>query len=181
MLRRTMKNTRVITALVIMGIIAYSGYYVATKPELTPTSNIVMRDISFFQTHTKKNVIFMLSWKKDLEAKSASDMKNYTVEQVEPDGSNWKAKEGGKKCTISFAQYVYSPWLDTEDKRKKAAPLKPDESARVTQLFVDIQPKEELNDYFRVTVRNVTAKSGENIESESTVIKINDFNKFIKM
>lgn len=181
MLRRTMKKTRVITALVLLGIVGYSVYYVTTKPELSPTSNIVMRDVSFFQTHSKKNVIFMVSWKKDLESKSASDMKNYTVEQVEPDGSGWKLKENGKKCTVTFAQYVYSPWLDTEDKRKKAAPLQPDESAKVTQLFVNVEPKEELNDYFRVTVRNISAKSGEEIDSETAIIKINDFNKFIKM
>ena len=53
---------------------------------------------------------------------------------------------------------------------------------KITQLFVDINPKEEINDYYKVTVKNIESLSGEKIDSEEYgVIQINNFNKFIKM
>lgn len=181
MLRRTVKNIRLLTGVLIAGMIGGTIFYSLTKPEMTISKNLVLSETSFFQTRGQDYVIFMLTWKEDLVSKSAGDINNYTVEQVEPDGKGWKVKENGKKCRISFAQYVYSPWLDTEEKRKKAGAQRPDESQKVTQLSVYIEPKGELNDYFRVTAKNIVSKSGKSIASEESVVRITDFNKFIKM
>lgn len=181
MLRRTIKNVRLTTGIFLALIIGYLVFYTLTKPEMVISKNVVLSKTSFFQTRGQDYVIFMLNWKEDLVAKSAGNIENYTVEQVEPDYRGWKVKEKGKKCTISSAQYVYSPWLDTEEKRKKAGAVKPDESQKVTQLSVYIEPKGELNDYFRVTAKNILSKSGKTVVSDESIVRITDFNKFIKM
>lgn len=181
MLRRTIKNVRLMSGIALAAIIGYTVFYSVTKPEMVVSKNLVLSETSFFQTRGQDYVIFMLNWKEDLVSKSAGDVNNYTVEQVEPDGSGWKVKEKAKSCRVSSAQYVYSPWLDTEEKRKKAGAAKPDESQKVTQLSVYIEPKGELNDYFRVTAKNIVSKSGKTIDSEQSIVRITDFNKFIKM
>lgn len=176
MLRRTTKKVRIVFGAILLSIVGYTFFYNYNQPETVPNSNEYIKDISFFKTHTNKNAVFMISWNKDLNKDLAAKKENFSVEQVVPDGKNWKTPEKPKKCSITFIQYVYSPWLDTEEKRKKAGAIIG--SPKVTQFFVDIEPKEEVNDYFKITAKNLESNS---TKEDFGVIKITDFNKFIKL
>ncbi len=176
MLRRTSKKVRVVFASIIVFLVGFILYYNYSQPQLIPLSNEYIKDISFFNTHTNKNVVFMVSWKKDINENIAARKENFYLEQVVPDGRGWKTPENPKKCLITFSQYVYSPWLDTEEKRKNAGEIK--YNPKVTQFFVSIEPKEEINDYFRLTLKNIETQSN---TEDFGVIQITDFNKLIKI
>ncbi|MFN8577891.1 MAG: hypothetical protein U0354_13655 [Candidatus Sericytochromatia bacterium] len=184
MLFRTQKNIRYtfgfILLLLVLGIFIYN--YTKTPP--IKESNKFFSDISFYQTHSKPNekpqVIFSINWKDEMKKSTVENKDNFIIQQVKLVDREWLPLEGGKSCKINLAQYVYSPWLDTEEKRKNAPPE--ERNKKITQLFVDISPKEEVNDYYKITVKNIESSSGEKIDSEeSGVIQITNFNKFIKM
>lgn len=184
MLFRTQKKIRTIFGLILLTIITGAFLYTYTKTPTVQATNKYFNDISFYQTHAKPNekpqVIFSINWNEEMKKETVQNIDNFKVEQVKLSGKEWLPVENGKVCKINLAQYVYSPWLDTEEKRKKADP--DNNNKKVTQLFVDISPKEEVNDYYKVTVKNIESVNGEKIITEEYgVIQINNFNKFIKM
>lgn len=184
MLVRTQKKIIVVFGLLLLTVMLVSFLYTYTKTPTIQSSNKFFNDISFYQTHSKPNekaqVIFSINWNTDMKKETVQDKNNFKVEQVKLVDKEWLPVENGKMCNINLAQYVYSPWLDTQEKRSKADPNK--NNKKVTQLFVDITPKEEVNDYYKITVKNVESLNGEKIDfSEFGVIQINNFNKFIKM
>jgi hypothetical protein len=184
MLFRTQKNVRYTFGLILLVLLVGIFLYNYTQTPPIKETNKFFTDVSFYQTHAKPNekpqVIFSINWKTDMKKETVQNKDNFTIQQVKLVGKEWLPLENGKICKINFAQYVYSPWLDTEEKRKKANPE--ENNKKITQLFVDINPKEEINDYYKVTVKNIESLSGEKIDSEEYgVIQINNFNKFIKM
>jgi hypothetical protein len=184
MLERTQTRTKYIFAAVLLLVIGYTVYYAFNLPENVEAGNQYFKDISFFHSHAlpnqKAEAIFVVNWGQLMKKETAEAPENFTVEQVKLNGRAWVKAENGKECKITHIQYVYAPWVDTAEKRKKTDPAKRDK--KITQIFVQIEPKEELNDYYRVTVKDAEAKSGEKMEhQESGVVKITGFNKLIKM
>ncbi len=179
MLTRTITRTKYIFGGIILLIIGYSIYYAINQPNYVSANSKFIGEVSFFQTHGNKNSLMVVNWGIPLNKSTASNIANFKIEQVIPDGRNWKTVTKGKKCQIGFIQYVYAPWVDTEEKRKKAEPS--ERNKKVTQLSVYIEPREEIDDYFKITVKNIEATTGEKLEKEEYgVVKITRFNKLIK-
>ncbi|MBC7473805.1 MAG: hypothetical protein H7263_05895 [Candidatus Sericytochromatia bacterium] len=179
MLRRTVKRTRYIFGLMILSIIAYTYFYTINQPNTTSENNKFIREVSFYKTHSGKDVEFDISWNNLLKKSTAENRDNFLIEQVKPQGKNWIILTTGKKCVIDSIQYVYAPWLDTEEKRIKANPV--EKEKKVTQVFVIIEPKEEINDYYKVTIKNIENNTGEKMDKEEyAIVKVVKFNDFIK-
>jgi hypothetical protein len=180
MLMRTIKKTKTIFGLLLISTLAYSGFYIINKPAYVSTNNHFIEDISYYQTHDNKNAVFMVTWLTPLKRDSAANPDNFIIEQVKREGRNWVSIPNGKKCKMGFIQYVYAPWVDTEKKRSKAEPS--ERNKRVTQMFVYIEPREEIGDYYKVTIKNVEPVSGEKmLQEEFGIVSVTKFNRLIKM
>ncbi len=179
MLMRTIKKTRTIFGLLLLSVFVASVYYIFNQPAYVSANNKFIEDISYYQTHDDKNAIFSINWSIPVKKESAANPANFTVEQVKPNGRTWDIIPDGKKCKIGFTQYVYAPWVDTEEKRKKAAPT--ERNKKVTQISVYMEPREAINDYYKVTIKNIDSVSGEKmVQEEFGIVKITDFNRLIK-
>lgn len=183
MLRRTEKKVRYIFGGVLLLLLSGIAFYSFNQPQNVSSQNKFFKDVSFYQSHAKPNekptVIFEINWSQLMKKSTVQNPDNFTIEQVKADGKDWLALENGKKCKLISIQYVYAPWVDTEEKRQKADPSQRDK--KVTQLFVSIDPQEENGDNFRITAKNVEAETGEKMDSEeSAIVEVTNFNKLIK-
>lgn len=183
MLKRTERNIIIGFALVlILGTVYffYSGYL--SMAPLIPTDNKFVKNISFFFSPHRKdspvNSSVSIDWFNKMKKASVENKDNFIIEQVKLDGKNWQLVENGKKIKINLAQYVYAPWVDTEEKRKKAKPEERDR--KITQIFLEIVPPAQKDDYIRVRVKNVEDAAGNKLTSEEYIVaKVTDFNKLI--
>lgn len=184
MLKTTEKKTRYIFGSTLILILAGLIYYGLSQPAVTSKNNPFFRDISFYQSYNKPGqkptVMFVVNWDIPMKKETVENPENFIIEHVKPNGKGWLPVENGKKCKINLVQYVYTSWLDTEEKRAKVAPE--EREKKISQIFVNIEPEEKIDDYFRVTVKNVQSELGEiSVSDEYGVIKITSFNKFIRM
>jgi hypothetical protein len=179
MLMRTIKKTRTIFGLLILSAIGATTYYIINQPAYVSANNKFVEDISYYQTHDDKNAIFSVNWSIPVKKESAANPANFTVEQVKPNGRGWDIIPNGKKCKVGFTQYVYAPWVDTEEKRKKADPA--ERNKKVTQISVYVEPREAVDDYYKVTIKNIEPVSGEKmLQEEFGIVEITGFNRLIK-
>lgn len=156
--------TFVVIILVFLGFFLYDRVINSASP--LPSSNKFIKSVTY--TKSDKFAILEVRWKEDMKLKSAKNRNNYLVEHVVPMKGKWMTTVDGKKCTISFVQHVPDA-------------LDPEKKSKVTQISVNIEPKEAVNDYFRVRVRNVKTKEGEKIEKvEYGVAKVSTFANFTK-
>jgi hypothetical protein len=179
MLMRTIKKTRFVFGAVLLAVIGYSVFYTVNQPPDVSKNNKFVKEVSFYKPKVGKDVQFAISWNTLLKKSTAEDKSNFNIEQVKPDGRSWVTVNGGKKFTINNIQYVYAPWLDTEEKRSKADAS--ERENKVTEIFVNIDPPEEINDYYKVTVNNIENKVGEKMENEEfAIVKLDKFNNLIR-
>lgn len=156
--------TFVIITLVFLGVFLYDR--VINSATMLPSSNKFIKAVTY--TKSDKFAILEVRWKDDMKTKSVKNKTNYMVEHVIPVKGKWMTAVDGKKCNISFVQHVPDA-------------LDPEKKSKVTQISVNIEPKEAVNDYFRVRVRNVKTKEGEKIEKvEYGVAKVSTFANFTK-
>jgi hypothetical protein len=153
----------IIVFLVFVGFFAYGKIMAAP---LILTTNKFVRTVGY--SPSDKAAIIEIRWKEEMKASSVKDKNNYLIEHVEQRNGKWLTAVNGKKCSISIAQHV-------PDK------LDPDHKGKVTQLSVYIEPKEAVDDHFRVRVRNVMTKKGEVMDNvEYGVVLVSNFAKFTK-
>ncbi|MFN8576776.1 MAG: hypothetical protein U0354_07950 [Candidatus Sericytochromatia bacterium] len=177
MLNRTQKKIKLGFALILILIILFIIEYFINKPIRIPSSNTFLNDISLFQTHGDKNILLVIHWNKELTEESVNKKENFEIKQVIPVNNNWEIKINPKKINIQEIQYVYSAWVDTEEKRSKSSqPHK-----KVTHLFIKIDPKEEIGDFYKISIKNLKSVDGEILEKiEYAVVKFTKFNALIK-
>jgi hypothetical protein len=184
MLKRTERNIVIVFALVLffgIGYFLYKGY-LSVSP-LNPPGNKFVRNLSFYFTPHRQdspvNSSISIDWFTKMKKESVNNQKNYKIEQVKLVDNKWETIENGRKIKINFVQYVYAPYVDTEEKRKKAKPEERDR--KVTQIFLEIAPPAERNDFIRVRVKNVEDGTGSKLEGEEyAVVQVTDFNKLIQ-
>ncbi len=177
MLQKTTRRVRVTFGILIIAIFGYTFFNIINRPVFIPDNNKFLKDVSYFQSDN--TAVLALTWKNKIKKDTAIKKENFEIEQVTPSGKQWVKLTNPKKCTINFIQYVYAPWVDTIEKRKKASPEKRDE--KITQLFVYIEPREKSGDYFKITLHDIESPTGDKMDkAEYGVVKVNDFNKFIK-
>lgn len=156
--------TFVTILIVFLGVFLYDR--VVNAITMVPTENKTIKTVTY--TKSDKMAILEIRWKHDMITKSIKNPDNYLVEHVIPVKGKWMTATDGKKCNINFVQNIPDP-------------LDPEKKAKVTQLSVVIDPKEIVNDYFRVRVRNVRGKAGEKMSGvEYGVAKISSFANFTK-
>ncbi|GIW21506.1 MAG: hypothetical protein KatS3mg068_0513 [Candidatus Sericytochromatia bacterium] len=181
MLVRTQRKIISLFIISFLSLIGYTFYYQYNKPKLFPETNILLRDVALYKDRVDDNsIVIMIPWYKKVSKKSATDIKNFTVEQVLPSGRKWIKSNNPKKCKIISIQYTYAPWVDTEEKRKKVDPEKREQ--KVSQLRIKLDRKAEEGDYFKITARNIQLlDENKKIQEEYIVTPITSFNKFIKL
>lgn len=181
MLVRTQRRVIVLFSLLIIYLIVYTFYYQYNKPKLIPDNNTILKDASLYKDRVdEKSLIIMIPWTQKVTKKSATNIKNFVVEQVIPSGKIWTKPNKPKNCKVINIQYTYAPWVDTEQKRKKANAEKRDQ--KVSQLTVKLDSKAEEGDYFKLTIKNIELfEDKSKIKEEYIVTPITSFNKFIKM
>lgn len=156
--------TFVVIILVFLSFFLYDRVINSASP--LPSSNKFIKAVTY--TKSDKFAILEVRWKDDMKTKSVKNKTNYMVEHVIPVKGKWMTAVDGKKCNISFVQHVPDA-------------LDPEKKSKVTQISVNIEPKEAVNDYFRVRVRNVKTKEGEKLEKvEYGVAKVSTFANFTK-
>lgn len=181
MLKRTEKKITIGFGLIVFMAVTYFAYSTfSSNTALIPGSNKYLKNISFYFTPHRPdapvNAIIAIDWFKKMNKASVTDKTNYTVEMVKIKDKKWQKVEGGKSCRINFLQHVYAPYVDTEAKRKKAKPEERDR--KITQLFLDIEPKADTDDFYRVLVTNVIDEAGNKMTAqEYAVVKVNELNK----
>lgn len=178
MLKRTEKGIiYIFGGIILFFCIFLVFYFFFTTPVTNPASNRFLSDVSLFQTHGDKNVLFVIHWKQIVKEKSASDKNNFSVEQVTLSEGEWENLSEPKKTSIEDIQYVYSAWVDSKEKRRNSS----GPAEKVTQLFVKIDPREQVGDYYRVKVNGIEPETGEVLKNpEFVVVKVTKFNKLIK-
>jgi len=181
MLVRTQRKIIILFILLIVLLISYTFYNQYNKPKLIPDNNLLLKDISLYIDRVDdKSIVIMIPWNKKVTKKSATNINNFSVEQVIPVGREWKIPDKPVKCKIIDVQYTYAPWVDTEEKRKKADPEKREQ--KVSQIKVKLDFKAKEGNFFRIKVRNIELLDiKEKIKEEYIIAPITSFNKFIKM
>ncbi len=157
--------TFVIVLLCFLGFFGYNSYVNAIDL-ISPDAEMIK---SVTYSKSDKVAIFEVRWNQnDMKAGSVKNKNNYYVEHVYPVRGKWLTAVDGKKCTIDFVQHV----PDVRDPNKKA---------KVTQISVKIEPKESVDDYFRVRVRNIEEKDGNKMDKvEYGVTKVSSFANLTK-
>ena len=160
---------RIIAAFVLLvgGSLGYFGYNnYMNKVELTPETNAYVKSVSY--NASQNSALFSIRWKEDMKSDSVKDPNNYLIEHVFPVKGKWLTAVNGKKCKIDTINHSQDP-------------LATDKSKKVTQVSVYIDPKEDVSDYFRLRVKNVSTRDGRIIPNvEYGVIQITNFDKFTK-
>jgi hypothetical protein len=185
MLQRTQRNIIIVFAIILVAGITYflySGLSGITS-NLIPKENKFIKNISFFFTphrgDSPVNASISIDWFNKMKKESVENKANFQVRQVKLEGKTWQPVENGKKFTINTVQYVYAPWVDTEKKRKMAKPEERDR--KVTQIFLEVVPPAERNEFVQVLVKNVEDASGNKPDGEEyAVVQVTDFNKLIQ-
>jgi len=166
MTRRMQVRIIILFFLIILGFIGYVGYTKYNQPDVMTKDSKFVKEVAF--ASSDKTAIFTVRWKDEMKTSSVRDPNNYLIEHVYPKGRKWLTAVNGKKCKITLIQHV--PDKFDPEKRLKA-----------TQINAIITPKEEVNDYFRVRVRNIETKSGQRMNSvEYGVIQVTNFAKLTK-
>lgn len=156
--------TFVILLLSFVGFFLYNQY-INSIDMLSKDAQMVK---SVIYTKSDKAAIFEIRWKDDMNAASVKDKNNYMVEHVYPVRGKWLTAVDGKKCNIAFVQHVPDP-------------RDPEKKAKVTQITVKIDPKETVDDYYRLRIRNVKSKEGEQLAKvEYGVSQVSSFANFTK-
>ncbi len=154
----------------VLLLLLFVGFFVYDKlinsADLLPSKNELVKSLTY--SKSDKLAIFEIRWKKPMKIASVKDINNYYIEHVVPVKGKWMTAMNGKKCTLDFAQHV----PDIRDPEKKT---------KVTQLTVRIDPKEAVDDYYRVRVRNVVDKENNRLEHiEYGVTQVSGFANFAK-
>lgn len=178
MLKRTERRLRYVFAVILLILVGYSIFIRYYQPDKASPDNKFIQDVTVYKTRDNKNLVFLLKWQDVIKKASAENKNNYKIEHVVPNGRKWVL--GPKQCKISLIQHVYGPWNDSEEKRKKIDPEERDK--KVTQIFVNVTPREETDDYFKITVKNIETKSGLKLENEEFVVGVvTQYFQFIKI
>lgn len=163
-LQMRIMGTFVIALLLFVGFFVYDK--VVNAIDLVPSKNDAVKSVIY--SKSDKLAIFEIRWKKDMKSSSVKNKDNYYVEHVFPVKGKWLTAVNGKKCKIDFVQHVPDP-------------RDPDKKSKVTQLTVRIDPKEAVDDYYRVRVRNVVDKEGKRMgQVEYGVTQVSSFANFTK-
>ncbi|MFN8671172.1 MAG: hypothetical protein U0457_03700 [Candidatus Sericytochromatia bacterium] len=155
--------TFVIVLLVFLSVFLYDK--IVNAVTLVPTDSKMVKAVTY--TKSDKFAILEIRWKQDMVSKSVKNPDNYLVEHVIPIKGKWFTAVDGKKCNVSFVQHVPDP-------------LDKDKKGKVTQISLNIDPKEKVDDYFRVRIRNVRSKSEKLSNVEYGVAKVSSFANFTK-
>lgn len=157
--------TFVILFLGFSGFFLYNNYVNAI--DMTNADSKMVKSVTY--SKSDKLAIFEVRWKHDdMKAASVKDANNYYVEHVYPVKGKWLTAVDGKKCKIDFIQHVPDP-------------RDPEKKSKVTQLSVRIDPKEAVDDYYRVRIRNVEEKDGNRLDKvEYGVTKVSSFANLTK-
>jgi len=181
---RTQRKLIIGTAMAFLGLIGMSAYFIfANKVVFFPKSNLFIKNISFYLSQVKekdsqKTVIFNIDWQAEVDEKSVVVLENYLVEQVTPVKGKWVKPDWAKNVSIKLVQHVFPPLSDTKNKQEKSGGL----TKKITQLNVVISPPPEVNDFYRVRVKNISFSSGTKMTKEEYgVTEFTKFHKFIKM
>jgi hypothetical protein len=184
MLKRTERNIIIVFALILIVGVAFFAYkgFLSITP-MIPADNKFIKNISFYFTPHRSsspvNSSISIDWFNKMKKESVNNLQNYKISQVKLTGDNWEKVENGRKIKINFIQYVYAPYVDTEEKRKRAKPEERDR--KVTQIFLEIAPPAEKNDYLKVEVSDVEDSEGKKPDNgEYAVVQVTDFNKLIQ-
>lgn len=157
--------TFVVLLLGFLGFFTYNTYVNAIEM-IIPNSQMVK---SVTYSKSDKVAIFEVRWKHDdMNSGSVKNKNNYYVEHVYPVKGKWLTAMDGKKCAVDFVQHV----PDVRDPEKKT---------KVTQISVKIDPKETVDDYYRVRIRNVEEKNGNKLNNvEYGVTQVSSFANLTK-
>lgn len=156
--------TFVIALLVFLGVFGYNTYVNAI--DLIPKNAEMVKSVTY--SKSDKAAIFEIRWKDDMNSGSVKNKNNYYVEHVFPVKGKWLTAVDGKKCSVDFVQHVPDP-------------RDPDKKGKVTQLTVRVTPKESVDDYYRIRVRDVKDKEGEKLAHvEYGVTQVSSFANFTK-
>jgi hypothetical protein len=184
MLKRTERNIIIIFGLIIVFGIAFFGLkgYLGMAP-LIPADNKFVKNISFYFTPHRQdspvNSSISIDWFDKMKKDTVNNKNNFIIEQVKLTKGKWEKAENAKNIRINFVQYVYAPYVDTEEKRKKAKPEERDR--KITQIFLEINPPAERKEFIRVRVKNVEDSSGNKLNGEEYIVaEVTDFNKLIQ-
>lgn len=166
MTRRMQIRIIALFVLVILGFIGYVAYSKYNQPDPMTKESKFVKEVAF--ASSDKTAIFTVRWKDEMKTSTVRDPNNYLIEHVYPKGRKWLTAVNGKKCKINLIQHV-------PDK------FDPDKKLKATQITVIVDPKEDVNDYFRLRVRNVETKSGQRMNSvEYGVVQVTNFAKLTK-
>ncbi|MFN8578701.1 MAG: hypothetical protein U0354_17875 [Candidatus Sericytochromatia bacterium] len=156
--------TFVILLLTFVGFFLYNKYINAI--DMIPKDAKAVKSVIYAKSN--KAAIFEVRWKEDMNSASVKDKNNYMVEHVYPVRGKWLTAVDGKKCNVDFVQHVPDP-------------RDPDKKGKVTQITVKIDPKETIEDFYRLRIRNVSKKDGEKLAKvEYGVVQVSSFANFTK-
>ncbi len=156
--------TFVILLLSFLGFFLYNTYI--NSIDMIPKDAQMVKSVIYSKSN--KAAIFEIRWKDDMSSASVKNKDNYMVEHVYPVRGKWLTAVDGNKCSVDFVQHVPDP----RDPNKKG---------KVTQITVKIDPKENVEDYYRLRIRNVEKKDGEKLEKiEYGVAQVSSFANLAK-
>ena len=156
--------TFVILLLGFVGFFLYNTYINAIY--MVPKDAQMIKSVIYAKSN--KAAIFEVRWKDDMNSSTVKNKDNYMVEHVYPVRGKWLTAVDGKKCNVDFVQHVPDP-------------RDPEKKGKVTQITIKIDPKETVDDYYRLRVRNVEKKDGEKLEKiEYGVVQVSSFANLTK-
>jgi hypothetical protein len=163
-LQRRIMATFVILLLSFVSIFIYDR--IVNAVDMAPEANSYVKNVTY--SKSDRFAILEVRWKKEPRSSSAKDPRNYYIEHVIPVKGKWMTAVNGRVCKISSIQHV----PDARDPEKKA---------KVTQISVKIEPKEAVDDFYRVRVRDISDKEGQKMGGvEFGVAKVSSFANFTK-